>query len=98
MSNNNKYSYIAEVKAEIRRATIEKGSFKKDNGDDVEYSTIVIKALDEDDNSFFIKDKRIENIEKYTRGTVGVFKIRIDVVEGFKGKTTITLIDFVAEK
>ena len=93
----NKYSYIARVNAEIRQAKIETGSFKNDKGTEVSYSYISIKALDEDDNSFIIKDKVIENIEKYKRGTVGTFKVKVEVTEGFKGKTTINLIGFEEE-
>ena len=94
------FSYIATINAEIRQAKIETGSFTTKEGKEVNYNYILIKALDEEDNSFFIKDKRIENIEQYKRGTIGAFKIKVDIDNSFngKGKPTITLLGWKEEE
>ena len=94
MDRVQKYMYRATIEAEIRKAEVVDEPWKDKDGKVHENSYILIKALDREDNSFFIKDKHLENLVNYQRGTEGKFDIRIDVDEGFKGKTTITLVGF----
>lgn len=94
MDRVQKYMYRATIEAEIRKAEVVDEPWEDKQGTVHENSYILIKALDREDNSFYIKDKHLENLDKYQRGTEGTFDIRIDVDEGYKGKTTITLVDF----
>lgn len=69
------------------------------------YKSLNVHFDDEDCNRLVFKDKIIENIEKYKRGTVGTLKLTISVENTTKTskagnayiteKTVITIKDFV---
>lgn len=99
MANNEKFHYLATVpNCEIRKVesisdeftVTEKGEEKTIKS---EYLYLTCDVGDDMDRAFF-KDKNLSNKDTYKRGMVGTLTVRIDVDTGFKGKTTITVVDF----
>ena len=81
---------------EVRTAEVIEDSFTID-GREVQSKYIDIKADDENLNRIYLKDKNLDNIEKYKRGTVGTFKIVIMCEEEFKKTYKILVEDFIEE-
>lgn len=90
------YHFTAEVKdVEIRKVEDVDASFHNSKGETVEshYIKLTCDVGDDMDRVFF-KDKDMANLEKYKRGMVGTFFIRIDVEEGFGAKAKFLVTDF----
>lgn len=93
------YTLKVEMKnVEIRKAEIIMSSFTNNKGEEQEYSYIDIMADDEEENRIFLKDKNIDNLSQYQKGTVGTIKLWINITEGFKGKKEILLQSFEPNK
>ena len=90
------YHFIAEVKdVEIRKVEDIDASFQNSKGETVESHYIKLTCdVGEDMDRVFFKDKDMSNLDKYKRGQIGTFTIRIDVEEGFGNKAKILVTDF----
>ena len=90
------YHFIAEVKdVEIRKVEDIYASFQNSKGESVESHYIKLTCdVGEDMDRVFFKDKDMSNLDKYKRGQIGTFTIRIDVEEGFGNKAKILVTDF----
>lgn len=66
--------------------------------EDKEYHHLELALDDEEEERFYLTDKNMENLDKYKRGMMGTFTVRIDVEEGFKGKTKMVVTDFEADE
>lgn len=90
------YHFTAEVKdVEIRKVEDIDASFDNSKGEKVESHYIKLTCdVGEDMDRVFFKDKDMGNLEKYKRGMVGTFFLRIDVEEGFGAKAKLSVIDF----
>ena len=96
---NRSYTLKSEMKnVEIRKAEIITSSFENNKGENQEYSYIDIMADDEEENRIFLRDKNIDNLSKYQKGTIGTFRIWINITEGFKGKKEVLLQSFEPNK
>lgn len=92
------YRIMAEVKdAEIRGVKAVENTFEID-GKEVVQKFIDLKVDDENGDRIFLKDKNMDNIDKYKRGMTGTFTLSIEVEEDFKTKTTILVRDFKEDK
>lgn len=89
------YHYTAEVRdAEIRKVEDIDASFEKD-GKTIESHYIRLTCdIGEDMDRAVFKDRNMANLEKYKRGMVGTFFLRVDDEEGYGSKTKLTVIDF----
>lgn len=90
------YHFTAEVKdVEIRKVEDIDASFENSKGETVEshYIKLTCDVGDDMDRVFF-KDKDMSNLDKYKRGQVGTFFLRIDVEEGFGNKAKFLVTDF----
>ncbi len=83
---------IPEV--EIRAVEVVENSFLSDDGKEIKSSYIDIKADDKNLNRIYLKDKCLDNLDRYHRGDIGDFTILIDAEEDFKKKYVITVRDF----
>lgn len=89
-----KYLIPAMVTGEIRKTELIEREFE------IEGKKVVQKYIDitlddvETDERFYLKDKNLDNMDMYKRGTIGTFKCKIEVDEGFKGKTKIHVCSF----
>lgn len=94
------YHFTAEVKdVEIRKVEDIDASFEGKDGKTVESHYIKLTCdVGEDMDRVFFKDKDMGNLEKYKRGMVGTFFIRVDVEEGFGAKAKFLVTDFVENK
>lgn len=93
------FKFDAEVKnVEIRGVKPITDSFTSKDGKLVEYKYLEIACDDEYGERIYFKDKNVANVSKYKRGMIGDIKLRIDVETGFKGRTKITLIEFIENK
>lgn len=94
------YHFTAEVKdVEIRKVEDIDNSFKDNKGNKIESHYIKLTCdVGEDMDRVFFKDKDMGNLEKYKRGMVGTFFIRIDVEEDFGSKAKFLVVDFVENK
>ena len=90
------YHFTAEVKdVEIRKVEDVDASFENNKGEMVESHYIKLTCdVGEDMDRVFFKDKDMGNLEKYKRGMVGTFFIRVDVEEGFGSKAKFLVTDF----
>ena len=90
------YHFTAEVKdVEIRKVEDVDASFENNKGEMVESHYIKLTCdVGEDMDRVFFKDKDMANLEKYKRGMVGTFFIRVDVEEGFGSKAKFLVTDF----
>lgn len=90
------YHFTAEVKdVEIRKVEDVDASFQNSKSETVESHYIKLTCdVGEDMDRVFFKDKDMANLEKYKRGMVGTFFIRVDVEEGFGAKAKFLVIDF----
>ena len=96
---NRSYTLKSEMKnVEIRKAEIITSSFENNKGENQEYSYIDIMADDEEENRIFLRDKNIDNLSKYQKGTIGTFKLWFNITEGFKGKKEVLLQSFEPNK
>ena len=74
--------------------SLENNSYEKD-GKKIESHYIKLTCdVGEDMDRVFFKDKDMANLEKYKRGMVGTFFIRVDVEEGFGSKAKFLVTDF----
>lgn len=91
------YHFNAKIEnCEIRKVEQVDGSFVASDGTTREYHRILLTVDEgEDFNRIFLKDKNMENLQKYKRGMIGTFTIRVDVSEGYGGKTKFLVTDFV---
>ena len=83
---------------EIRAAEVVENVFTTEDGQERKSSYIDLKCDDKNLNRIYLKDKNIDNIDKYHRGDIGDFYILIDAEEEFKKKYTITVRDFKKKK
>lgn len=88
------------INAEIRNCEIRKveeivNTFKTKDNKEVEYHYLLISADDCECNRIYLKDKDISNINKYKRGTVGDFYVKIICEEQYGIKAKIIVTDFV---
>lgn len=92
------YHFTAKVEdVEIRKVEDVDASFEDKNGKTVESHYIKLTCdVGEDMDRVFFKDKEMSNLEKYKRGMVGTFFIRVDVEEGFGSKAKFLVTDFKA--
>lgn len=90
------YHFTAEVKdVEIRKVENIDASFEGKDGKTVDSHYIKLTCdVGEDMDRVFFKDKDMGNLEKYKRGMVGTFFIRVDVEEGFGAKAKFLVTDF----
>lgn len=90
------YHFTAEVKdVEIRKVEDIDASFTNTKGEVVESHYIKLTCdVGKDVDRVFFKDKDMGNFEKYKRGMVGTFFIRVDVEEGFGAKAKFLVTDF----
>lgn len=90
------YHFTAEVKnVEIRKVEDVDASFEGKDGETVESHYIKLTCdVGEDMDRVFFKDKNMANLEKYKRGMVGTFFIRVDVEGGFGAKAKFLVTDF----
>lgn len=90
------YHFTAEVKdVEIRKVEDVDASFQNAKGEAVESHYIKLTCdVGESVDRVFFKDKDMGNLEKYKRGMVGTFFIRVDVEEGFGAKAKFLVTDF----
>lgn len=90
------YHFTAEVKdVEIRKVEDIDASFENNKGETIESHYIKLTCdVGEDMDRVFFKDKNMANLEKYKRGMVGTFFIRVDVEEGFGSKAKFLVADF----
>lgn len=99
MSEDRKRNYILHAllnNVEVRTAQLIEDEFEKD-GKKIQSKYIDIKADDENLNRIYLKDKNLDNLEKYKRGTVGTFKIAIICEEDFKKTYKILVEDFIED-
>ena len=90
------YHFTAEVKdVEIRKVEDIDASFTNTKGEVVDSHYIKLTCdVGEDMDRVFFKDKDMGNFEKYKRGMVGTFFIRVDVEEGFGAKAKFLVTGF----
>lgn len=97
MVESKKYTLHALLKnCEIRKVILEENKFTDNTGKEIAYKHILLVCdeIDNDENRIYLKDKQIDNYEKYHRGDILDISVRIDVEEGFKGKTSILVTGF----
>lgn len=90
------YRFTAEVKdVEIRKVEDVDASFQNAKGEVIEshYIKLTCDAGESMERVFF-KDKDMGNLEKYKRGMIGTFFIRVEVEEGFGAKAKFFVTDF----
>ena len=94
------YTLIAKIEnGEIRKVEKVEKPFKTKDGKENVIRYIDIIADDDDLNRIYLKDKCMDNLEKYKRGMVGTFTLRIAIEDdGFKKKTDITVRAFEPNK
>lgn len=94
------YHFTAEVKdVEIRKVEEITTSFENSKGETVESHYIKLTCdVGENMDRVFFKDKDMSNLDKYKRGQVGTFFLRIDVEEGFGSKAKFLVTDFKENK
>lgn len=90
------YHFTAEVKnVEIRKVEDIDASFENSKGEKVESHFIKLTCdVGEEMDRVFFRDKDMSNLEKYKRGMVGTFFLRVDVEEGFGSKAKFLVTDF----
>lgn len=84
--------------AEVRAVELVENEFKGENGEIQKYSYIDLKVDDKNGDRIFLKDKNVDNINKYKRGDIGDFIIVIDAEEEYKKSYKITVRDFKKTK
>ena len=91
------YHFNAKIEnCEIRKVEQVDGSFTSPEGKEIDYHYILLTVDEgEDFNRIFLKDKNMENLQKYKRGMIGTFTIRVDVSEGYGGRTKFLVTDFM---
>jgi hypothetical protein len=80
---------------EIRKVEREHTDFVSKSGQKVVRDKVLLHCDDQDGERVFLRDYDFGNFEKYSRGQVGTFVVRIDVEEGWKAKTLISIVDFI---
>ena len=98
MAQKKIYQMNVTLKAEIRKAVIESGSFQNKKGETVETKKIVLSVDDTDDSRIYLTDRNLDRLDMYQKGTVGTFHLRLDVDEEFGSRVKITVTDFVPDK
>lgn len=95
-TDNYKCTYMAKVEnVEVRKVEEIKNEFTNKSGSVVESSYLLIQCDDENEDRIYFEDRNVGNINKYRRGAVGTFVLRVDFARGFGEKNKITVVDFI---
>ena len=90
------FHFTTEVRdVEIRKVTDVDASFTDKNGKAVESHYILIKGdAGENEDTVYLRDKNMANLQKYKRGMVGTFFLRLDAEDDFSPMAKFFVIDF----
>lgn len=89
--------YVELPEVEIRKAEVVEGSFIAKSGEEKVTRKIELAADDKDLNRIYLSDKDLSHEELYKRGTIGTFKLKIDLEEEFGIKAKIHVLEFIPE-
>lgn len=90
-----------KLHAEVRKASILDTSFESKDGKKIEGAVVEILVDDDDTERFYLIDKDPGNLEKYQRGMIGTFTLRVDLERKFGAgnfDAKISVIDFEPDK
>lgn len=93
------YSLFVELpNAEIRKVDIVETPWTTKDGEEKISRKIELAIDDKDLNRVYLVDKDLTREELYSRGTVGTFKLKIDIEEEFGMKVKVYILDFIPDK
>jgi hypothetical protein len=90
--------YVELPEVEIRKAEVVEGSFTTKAGEEKVTRKIELAVDDKDLNRVYLVDKDLSHEELYKRGTIGTFKLKIDLEEEFGTKAKIHILEFIPEE
>ncbi len=100
MADKRVFHFNAKIEnCEIRSVKDIDSSFKNKQGETVESHQIELMCDYGDDcERIYLIDKDMSNLDKYTKGQIGTFIVRIDVEQDFGTKCKMTVVGFNENK